>query len=209
MTLPPTARFTAWAAPDNALSRLVAKDPGTLTPEDAVTACSWCGNAGVAAGCSAPCAAAGISVLEMMGMGEPLGWVPSNPFMPVRTPGDGVPLRLGSLLLELLRDRPHELSDLQYSAAWGNLQQLTISRPAVGKHLVDQGIVALAVAAGSVAVSLCTTAHALYSRPTQKIGASFSEALMRPNPRWPPCARAGQRPRTGRGSAPTTGTRWC
>jgi hypothetical protein len=39
---------------------------------------------------------------------------------------------------------------------------------------------------GSVAVSLCTTAYPLYNRFTKRIGASISEAIMRPNPRFGP-----------------------
>jgi hypothetical protein len=35
---------------------------------------------------------------------------------------------------------------------------------------------------GSVALSMCTAAHSLYARFTKKIGASISEAIMRPNP---------------------------
>ena len=36
---------------------------------------------------------------------------------------------------------------------------------------------------GSVALSLCTTAHPLYTRIASIFGASTSEAIMRPNPR--------------------------
>jgi hypothetical protein len=36
---------------------------------------------------------------------------------------------------------------------------------------------------GSVSLSLCTTAHPLYTRFTNIFGASISEATMRPNPR--------------------------
>jgi hypothetical protein len=38
---------------------------------------------------------------------------------------------------------------------------------------------------GSVALSCCTTAHPLYTRLTMIIGASTSEAAMRPNPTLP------------------------
>ena len=39
-------------------------------------------------------------------------------------------------------------------------------------------------AQGSVALSLCTAAHPLYSGFANRFGAPMSEAIMRPNPRW-------------------------
>ena len=40
----------------------------------------------------------------------------------------------------------------------------------------------------AVALSLCTTAHPLHSRCTNIFGASLSEMVMRPNPRYGPVA---------------------
>jgi hypothetical protein len=40
------------------------------------------------------------------------------------------------------------------------------------------------VGLGSVALSLCTTAHPLYTGFANIFGASISETTMRPNPRW-------------------------
>jgi hypothetical protein len=48
---------------------------------------------------------------------------------------------------------------------------------------------------GSVASSLCTTAHPLYTRFAYIFGASISEATMRPDPRSVPRVPAGRRVR--------------
>ena len=132
---------TAFLAPDSVLGVVLAKDPSSLTIEDALTVASamaaWAVGQSIAAGTDASLAAAGISMMEFMGMA-----MPSFFLMVPRTPSDDRNLFLFPLLLELLK-APEKLPDFVLCGVLGALQNGLIGRPAVAAKLLEHDAVAI------------------------------------------------------------------
>jgi hypothetical protein len=133
-----------WMAPDNALGVVLAKEPASLSAEDALTAgwayapepVQWATSTSYVANTQA----AGIDSTEFFTM-----YMPANFMLNVPTPSDDRNLVLCPLLLQLLA-APEKLPDFALGGVLMALQQGVISRPAVTAKLLKQDIVAVLVA---------------------------------------------------------------
>ena len=131
--------FTVWAAPDSALGVVLAKEPSSLTAEDAlIVGCAkapyvmhW------AAGWDAALQVAGISAMECMGI-----YMPAAFMINVATPLDDRNLVLCPLLLELLR-APEQLPDFTLPGVLFAMMCGGIGRPAVAAKLLEHDAIAV------------------------------------------------------------------
>jgi hypothetical protein len=131
--------FMAWAAPDSALGVVLAKEPSSLTAEDAlIAACAiapftihW------AASWDAAIQAAGISTMDCMGI-----YMPAAFMINTATPSDDRNLVLVPLLLELLR-APEKLPDFTLPGVLWAMMCGSIGRPAVAAKLLEHDAIAV------------------------------------------------------------------
>ena len=136
--------YTAWMAPDSVLGAMLAKEPATLTAEDALTAgFAWAPLMvaySTCAGMEAVNGAAGISFAQWMDMQLPAMFTYLG-----ATPTDDRNLVLFPLLLELLR-APAELPDFALVGVMAALSTGLTGRPAVAAKLLGQDPVAVLMA---------------------------------------------------------------
>jgi hypothetical protein len=154
--------FTAWMAPDSALGVLLAKDPASLSAEDAVTvALVWAPSvvqASTSDSIDAIVRAAGIGTTEMNGM-----FMPAAFMFIVQTPSDERNLILCPLLVDLLK-APEKLPDFALSGVLFALQYGVIGRPAVATKLLEHDAVAVLMAVTRQASPTELVATAGFSR---------------------------------------------
>ena len=153
--------LASYKADGNALDAALSKGSDEeLTHDDAMTAAAaqCCFAAAVVGSDFEPLfAAAEVPAEDWMG-----GLVVHNPYRQVVAPGDARNIRLSTLLLELLHDDAVDAVKLPKGLApgvWNLLSNLACTRPAVGRHQVETGMVSLAVAELRRAPSLCVHAQ--------------------------------------------------
>ena len=120
------------------------RKPAKLTRADAVSyACSLAYEPVTSVrGCAAPWAAAGLTAIEWLGLwmsehGEPI-------ISKKKMPKDDVPIRMMTLLLELLKS--NELPELAIGGAWYAVKFCLTGRPSLGPVALECGLFELAVA---------------------------------------------------------------
>eukprot|EP01046_Picozoa_sp_COSAG06_P023741 COSAG06_NODE_1898_length_8112_cov_11.078747_7_plen_384_part_00 len=157
-----------------------------LTRADATSyACNWAHEPiKCARGITTPCAAAGCTTLEWLGL-----FMSAEPILSKKKlPEDDVPTKMLTLLLELLK--ANELPELAIGGAWCGILCCIIGRPGVGPVALEHGAVELAVehlkAIGSPAdwVSISRgKAGRAYSllNAINNIGKSFAGGVSRPD----------------------------
>lgn len=140
--------LASYRASGNALDAALSKGSDEeMTHDDAMTAAAaqCCFAAAVVGSDFEPLfAAAEVEAEDWMG-----GLVVHNPYRQVVAPGDARNVRLSTLLLELLHDDAVDAVKLPKGLApgvWNLLSNLACTRPAVGLHQAETGMLSLAVA---------------------------------------------------------------
>ena len=126
-----------WTTPDNAFGAVLAKEPASLSAEDARTV-AWAEAAywvqlSLPTGAEAVCNAAGITFAEYMP-----AFSQSKFMLPIRTPSDDRPLVIVPQMLELIRE-PAKLPDFMLVGVLSVLQSGLVGRPAVAAVFLKLG----------------------------------------------------------------------
>ena len=126
---------------DSVLNAALRQPAAELTRADATSyACSWAYEPiKCARGITAPCAAAGCTTLEWLGL-----WMSIEPIISkTKLPEDDVPAKMLTLLLELLK--ANELAELAIGGAWSGIMNCLMGRPSLGPVALKHGAFELAV----------------------------------------------------------------
>jgi hypothetical protein len=129
-----------WNA-DSLVNVALRQPAAELTRADATSyACSWAYEPiKCARGITAPCAAAGCTTLEWLGL-----WMSIEPIISkTKLPEDDVPAKMLTLLLELLK--ANELAELAIGGAWSGIMNCLMGRSSLGPVALKHGAFELAV----------------------------------------------------------------